>query len=156
MQPRLYTCFLWPTRVLNPNDSSIGSAVLRSSWQSVPILYNGPPFPPQNYQRNQGRRRPGVLGSGSPSVDLQHLWKSCRSSAFVRVAWVPTLSRPPRPPWISGPPRQKFPVLPLTVTLCTELKTALSRNRLIIHPTDKKWHSWINIAVAPAVLAIIM
>jgi len=42
------TCFLGPTRVLNRNAISIGSAILHSSPQSVPILYNGPPLPPEN------------------------------------------------------------------------------------------------------------
>ena len=47
--PRSKTWFLGPIRVRKPNGISIGSAVLYSSPQSVPILYNGPlkigPFP---------------------------------------------------------------------------------------------------------------
>ena len=40
--------FLLPTRIYNSNGISIGLAVLHSSPQRVPILYNGPQSPPQN------------------------------------------------------------------------------------------------------------
>jgi len=38
-------CFLGPTRVQIPNGISIVSAVLHSSLQRVPVLYNGHPLP---------------------------------------------------------------------------------------------------------------
>jgi len=41
----LNTCFLWPTRVRNPNGKSIDSVVFAQSRQKVPILYNGHRFP---------------------------------------------------------------------------------------------------------------
>jgi len=44
---RLNLCILQPTRVHNPNGKSTGSAVLHSSRQKLPILYNGCPYPPE-------------------------------------------------------------------------------------------------------------
>jgi len=37
--------FLGPTRVHIPKDISVSSIVLHSSWQIVPVLYNGPVTP---------------------------------------------------------------------------------------------------------------
>ena len=45
-RPPSNTWLLGPTLVFIPNGISIGSAILRSSLQSVPILYDGPPLPP--------------------------------------------------------------------------------------------------------------
>ena len=44
-RPHLNTWFLGPTWILNPNSTSVSSAIFYSSQQRVPILYKGPPFP---------------------------------------------------------------------------------------------------------------
>ena len=67
-------------RVLNPNIS-IGSAVLRSSWQGVPILYNGPPFPLKITNVTSGGG-----GRGSCGPDPQR-----RSAALVEILQIQCL-----------------------------------------------------------------
>jgi len=43
--PLSNTCFLGLTQVHIPDSTFIGSPFLHSSWQRVPILYNGPRLP---------------------------------------------------------------------------------------------------------------
>ena len=50
--------FLLPTRIYNSNGISIGLAVLHSSPQRVPILYNGPQSPPLKIAHFHGRSGP--------------------------------------------------------------------------------------------------
>jgi len=52
------------------------------------------------------RERPGVR---TPSVDLWHLWQSCRSSEFVKVVGGPMATQTPE---FLDLPRQKFPTPP--------------------------------------------
>jgi len=51
------------------------------------------------YRGGGGR---GILGSGPPSIDLQHTWQLCRSSDFVRVV-VGGGPAATQTPWIFGP-----------------------------------------------------
>jgi len=44
--PQPNTCCRGPTRFLNPDGITIGSAVFAQLPQSVPILYNRPPLVP--------------------------------------------------------------------------------------------------------------
>jgi len=47
MEPRLNRCFIGPTHIYIPNMASrLVQPFSHSWWQTVPILYNGPPLPP--------------------------------------------------------------------------------------------------------------
>jgi len=67
-EPPFNIWFLRPTQILNPNDISIGSPGFAQLTQSVPILYNGPPFSPQNSNFPMGDLDPHLThGSLSPT-----------------------------------------------------------------------------------------
>ena len=88
--------FLGPIRSQNPNNITIGSAVFDRWPQSVPILYNGPPLPPQNFpfpwdvnlHLTHGSLSPPKSSTQTASRSVQPFLQSSRHS-------VPT---PPFPP----------------------------------------------------------
>jgi len=75
-QIRFNLCFLWPTRVHNPKDKSIGSAVFAQFTAESPYTLQWDALPPSKLPSPMGDLHPHLIhGSLGPpeSLTKQHL-----------------------------------------------------------------------------------
>ena len=100
-------CFLWPTRVHNPNDRSIGSSVLAHLMAESPYTYNALVFPPK-LPLPMGDLDPHLIHGSPvpPESSTQMASRSVQPFLHIQPRSIPILDNG------TPLPLSKFPMLP--------------------------------------------